>query len=100
MIREIVGDLRRAVNNAIVSARFHNTLAAATAAAVDLVAREHGTLPVVLSGGCFQNARLAESIVRRLAPRFSVYLHQRVPPGDGGIALGQAVIAATIAKGR
>ena len=100
MIREIVDELMRAVNNAIVSARFHNTLAAATAAAVALVARERGVLPVVLSGGCFQNARLAESIVRRLAPRFSVYLHQRVPPGDGGIALGQAVVAATVAKGR
>jgi hydrogenase maturation protein HypF len=49
---------------------------------------------VVLSGGCFQNARLAESIVGGLEPEFRVYVHRRVPPGDGGIALGQAVIAA------
>jgi hydrogenase maturation protein HypF len=53
---------------------------------------------VALSGGCFQNARLAEAIRRGLEPEFQVYLHERVPPGDGGIALGQAVIAAAKAR--
>jgi hydrogenase maturation protein HypF len=98
-------DLRPAVRHAVfeflggepvprIAARIHNTLAAAS---VDMVrAAAHGTrrLPVVLSGGCFQNARLAESIARGLEPEFSVHLHQRVPPGDGGLALGQAVVAA------
>jgi hydrogenase maturation protein HypF len=54
----------------------------------------------VLTGGCFQNARLAESVLARLDSQFVVHLHRRVPPGDGGIALGQAVVAAAIAKGR
>ena len=54
---------------------------------------------MVLSGGCFQNARLTETIVRGLRPDFTVYTHERVPPGDGGIALGQAMVAAARARG-
>jgi hydrogenase maturation protein HypF len=64
------------------------------------VAAAHGGLPVVLGGGCFQNPRLTESLVARLSPRFAVHLNRRVPPGDGGIALGQAAVAAAIVKGR
>jgi len=49
---------------------------------------------VVLSGGCFQNRYLTERTVARLrAENFSPYWHQRVPPNDGGIALGQVVAA-------
>jgi hydrogenase maturation protein HypF len=49
---------------------------------------------VVLSGGCFQNRYLTERAVRRLsAEGFRPYWHQRVPPNDGGIALGQVVAA-------
>jgi hydrogenase maturation protein HypF len=99
MVRDVVRELIAGVDVAAISARFHNTLAAATAAAVRLAARERGVLPVVLTGGCFQNRRLAESILARLASQLSVHLHRRVPPGDGGIALGQAVVAAAMAKG-
>jgi hydrogenase maturation protein HypF len=99
MVRDVVRELMAGVHLATISARFHNTLAAATDAAVRLVARERGVLPVVLTGGCFQNARLAESLLARLDSPFSVHLHRRVPPGDGGIALGQAVAAAAMAKG-
>jgi hydrogenase maturation protein HypF len=100
MVREVVRELSRGVPVESISAGFHNTLVAATAAAVRLTADAHGTLPVVLSGGCFQNRRLAEGIASRLASRFEVHLHERVPPGDGGIALGQAVVAAAVARGR
>jgi hydrogenase maturation protein HypF len=48
---------------------------------------------VVLTGGCLQNARLAEGLLGELSEAFRVYLHRQVPPGDGGIALGQAVVA-------
>jgi hydrogenase maturation protein HypF len=58
----------------------------------DVLARV-GPLPVVLSGGVFQNARLTESLLRGLGPSVTVVTHGNVPPGDGGIALGQAVIA-------
>ena len=81
-----------------IAARIHNTLAAVSVDLVRAAARGAGRLPVVLSGGCFQNARLAETIVRGLEPEFTVHLHHRVPPGDGGIALGQAVVAAAQAR--
>jgi hydrogenase maturation protein HypF len=54
-------------------------------------------MPVVLTGGCFQNARLAEGVKRRLQGDFDVHLHCEVPPGDGGIALGQALVADAVA---
>ena len=60
--------------------------------------RRTGVLPVVLTGGCFQNARLAEGLLGELSGSFRVYQHEQVPPGDGGIALGQAIVAdATLA---
>jgi hydrogenase maturation protein HypF len=99
MVRDVVRELVAGVHVTTISARFHNTLAAATAAAVRFAARERGHLPVVLTGGCFQNRRLSESLLARLGAQFAVYLHRRVPPGDGGIALGQAVVAAAMAKG-
>ena len=100
MVQAIVDDLGARVPAPIIAARFHNTLVEATAVAVESAARVHGALPVALSGGCFQNPRLAESLIARLSPRFDVYLNRRVPPGDGGIALGQAAVAAAVLKGR
>jgi hydrogenase maturation protein HypF len=75
----------------LIAASFHDTLAEATAALV------RGTglrLPVVLTGGCFQNARLTESVRGALVPELEVLLHRDVPCGDGGLSLGQAMIAA------
>jgi hydrogenase maturation protein HypF len=68
-------------------------MADVAAALVRRAARDHGRLPVVATGGCFQNARLAEGVLRRLQGDFDVRLHGEVPPGDGGIALGQALVA-------
>jgi hydrogenase maturation protein HypF len=71
--------------------KFHNTLAEM----IVQVAGKHVGLPVALSGGCFQNRLLTELTVARLeAGGVKVYWHQRVPPNDGGIALGQVVAAA------
>jgi hydrogenase maturation protein HypF len=83
-----------------VAAAFHNTLAKGTATLVRLAVSAHGHLPVVATGGCLQNARLAESIRSALAPDIAVRLHASVPPGDGGLALGQAVIADARARRR
>ena len=85
MIRMILKDPSNA------AARFHNSLAAAIVA----VAREADEECVVLSGGCFQNRYLTERTVKALRTAgFKPYWHQRIPPNDGGIAVGQIVAAA------
>jgi hydrogenase maturation protein HypF len=59
-----------------------------------MVGRSVGLERVVLTGGCFQNRRLTERAVQRLRSEgFRPYWHQRVPPNDGGISLGQVVAA-------
>jgi hydrogenase maturation protein HypF len=98
LVRAAVEDLLRGARPGIVSARFHNALVDAGAALIRRAAGEHGRLPVVLTGGCFQNARLAEGVRSRLGGEFDVRLHGAVPPGDGGIALGQAVVADAVAR--
>ena len=98
MVREIAFDVLAGRPAASISAAFHNTLVVATEALLRAAATRHGHLPVVLTGGCFQNARLAESLVSSLTGRFDVLLHEEVPPGDGGIALGQAVVADAVAR--
>jgi hydrogenase maturation protein HypF len=97
--RAAVRDALNRVAPGMISAAFHNTLVEATAALVRAAAAVHGRLPVVASGGCFQNARLAERVRAALVPEFDVRLHGDVPPGDGGIALGQAVIADARVRG-
>ena len=90
MVQEILTDVERKIPIGEISARFHNALTEGIVA----VAKRAGQNRVVLSGGCFQNRYLTERAVRRLqAEGFRPYWHQRVPPNDGGIALGQVVAA-------
>jgi hydrogenase maturation protein HypF len=90
MIREILSDRERGIAVGEIAAAFHETLAAAMVA----VAQRVGEETVALSGGCFQNRRLTEAAIRRLrSAGFRVLWHQRIPPNDGGIALGQVVAA-------
>ena len=98
LVRAAVVDLRAGQSAGTISARFHNALAAGAADLVWLAVEKAGRLPVVLTGGCFQNALLAERVQALLAPRLDVYLHGEVPPGDGGLALGQAVVADAITR--
>jgi hydrogenase maturation protein HypF len=91
MMRAILEDVAAGVAASRISAKFHNALAAAVVA----VARRTGERRVVLSGGCFQNVYLTQRTVRLLRDAgFQPYWHQRVPPNDGGIALGQIYVAA------
>ena len=86
MISEIIEDGKGKVSTATISAKFHNTLSSMI---VDVV-RTVGEKRIVLTGGCFQNKYLAERTVRLLRDQgFKPYWHQRVPPNDGGISLGQ-----------
>lgn len=91
MLGEILEDLRSGVDRSDIAKRFHNTLCQvilATAQQVDVDA-------VVLTGGCFQNRLLTETAIDRLRRNgFRPYWHQRIPPNDGGIAVGQIIGAA------
>jgi hydrogenase maturation protein HypF len=74
---------------------FHQALAEMLAEAGAMVAKSRRITRIVLSGGCFANRRLLKSLHRALRKReLEVYHHHLVPPGDGGIALGQAAVAA------
>ncbi len=92
-VKAAIDDLVAGRSAATISARFHNTIAAATIEVARAAGSSHRDMPVVLSGGCFQNARLAESIIDSLRPTSRVFMNREVPAGDGGIALGQAFIA-------
>jgi hydrogenase maturation protein HypF len=99
-VQDAVRDLMHGASVPIIAAAFHNTLADATAALVRHTADEHGHMPVVLGGGCFQNARLTAAVRAALEPEFEVWTAEQVPPGDGGIALGQALIADAVLRNR
>ena len=94
-IRAVAGDVAAGVPVGVVAARFHRGLAQATARACVLAAERHGVERAVLSGGVFQNRVLLEH-TRALLERagLRVLVPARVPPGDGGIAYGQAAVAA------
>ena len=102
VIRSAVADVRSGVPPSIISARFHNGLAAMVCAVCESVRAGRGLTEVALSGGVFQNVTLLKRTLERLrAAGFVVYTHRLVPPNDGGLALGQAVIAAALrAQGR
>ena len=91
-IAGVLEDLGRGTGIATVAGRFHRTLAQMIAA----VAEWAGLPRVVLTGGFFQNASVASLAARELATRrFEVVTHRRIPPNDGGLAVGQALVAAS-----
>jgi hydrogenase maturation protein HypF len=96
-LRAALADLEAAAPAGVVGARFHGMLASAVSA----VAVRVGIPRVGLSGGCFQSRLLTEGVSALLgAAGFTVFTAQRVPPNDGGIALGQLYAAANPALAR
>jgi len=97
MIAAILNDLGAKRSVGEIARRFHKTV-------VEIIvnlARIVGLEQVVLSGGCFQNRLLSEGTVERLsAESFRPYTHRRIPPNDGGIAAGQAIVAREILSRR
>lgn len=94
MIRAIVADMQTGLSSATISQRFHLGLARLIVAGVNHIRERRQVDCVALSGGVFQNRYLTEATLCLLQrEKFNVYVHRRVPPNDGGLALGQAVIA-------
>jgi hydrogenase maturation protein HypF len=95
-VRAVAEDVRAGVGAGTIAARFHNGLAGMIAGVCARLGEETGLSEVVLSGGVFQNVTLLAKTVPALeAAGFTVFTHLLVPPNDGGISLGQAVIAAS-----
>jgi hydrogenase maturation protein HypF len=101
VVRGVVEDLLRQVPAAQIAARFHATLADVLVRVCELIRARTAVAAVALSGGVFQNARLLEAAADRLEARgFEVYRHHQVPANDGGLALGQAAVAARWLAGK
>jgi hydrogenase maturation protein HypF len=93
----IIHDLRCGVPTGNIAAKFHNTMIECIVA----VARRVNENKVALTGGCFQNHYLSQRAVERLQSEgFTPYWHQRIPPNDGGLVLGQIIAAAKTLKGK
>ncbi len=94
MFEGLLADRRNGIAIGEIAYRFHVTVAEMIRAMCERIACETGLDTVALSGGCFQNRLLLAMVVPRLRETgFSVLLHRQVPCNDGGISLGQAVIA-------
>ena len=94
LFEALLADRRRGVGVGEMAYRFHVTVAEMVGAVCERIARETGLRTVALSGGCFQNRLLLVLVVPRLREvGLRVLLHRQVPCNDGGISLGQAVIA-------
>jgi hydrogenase maturation protein HypF len=100
-IERIAAEVRQGSPPPAIAARFHNTVAEAVVEVCRRLRAADKLNRVCLSGGTFQNMKLLARTLeglRRL--EFQVFIHAQVPPNDGGIALGQAMIAAAILEGR
>lgn len=97
IIRGVVKDLEDGVNISVISARFHFTLIRLFSDLCRIIRVSNGLERVVLSGGVFQNSIILSGLIKSLKKEgFKVFAHTKVPANDGGISLGQAVIASAI----
>jgi hydrogenase maturation protein HypF len=98
LVRAVVEDLGGGTDRSVVAARFHNGVAGLITDCCLRLRERHRLSTVALSGGVFQNLLLLHAAVGQLEERgFRVLTHSRVPCNDGGISLGQAVVAAAAA---
>lgn len=102
IIQGMVEDLQRATAIPIIAGKFHYTLSEIILHVTQRIRSQIGIDQVALSGGCFQNTLLLSKTVDALeGAGFTVFTHRRVPPNDGGLCLGQAVVAnARLVSGR
>lgn len=89
----ITDDVSKGVNRALISVKFHNTVANVILKIALRIGRSHGLTDVILSGGTFQNVYLLNRSMRLLAGEgMNVFINEKVPCNDGGISLGQAFL--------
>jgi len=94
LLSAVIEDLRQGISKGRISVKFHDTVARMINEMCHLIADETGLTQVALSGGVFQNRLLLRKTVNLLeSSGFQVFTHRQVPCNDGGISLGQAVIA-------
>jgi hydrogenase maturation protein HypF len=94
LLRAVILDIKDHGRQSIIAARFHNTIARMILETCQRIAKETGIKRAALSGGVFQNRLLVRKTVTLVeSAGFEVYTHRQVPCNDGGIALGQVVIA-------
>lgn len=99
MWQALLNDLLQHTPQAVIAAKFHTSLANAIVEMVDNLRQKNDIHQVVLTGGVFQNSLLLNQVTERLqALGSNVLTHSLVPPNDGGLSLGQAVIAAAKVK--
>lgn len=94
LIQAILKDIRDNIPVARISSRFHNGVANMVVAACKKLMESHGSKIVALSGGVWQNISLLNQTISKLSlSGFDVLIHQKVPANDGGLSLGQVMIA-------
>ena len=94
LLAAVIKDMRDNNSPSIISARFHNTVTQVIVETCRRISQQTGLKEVALSGGVFQNRLLLRLSVEALNQEgFTVFTHSLVPPNDGGISLGQAVVA-------
>lgn len=94
IIKNIVEDIEKNIDKSIIGKRFHNTVIAFTLEMTKLIRSKHKINSVALSGGVFQNEILLKGLYEKLIENnFKVYIHKDIPCNDGGISIGQLVIA-------
>ena len=93
----VAKDVARGIAPAVISCKFHQTLIRMFSDLCEVIRKENGLNRVVLSGGVFQNSLLLTGLINALEKRkFKVFSHNKVPANDGGISLGQALVAAAV----
>lgn len=99
MIKGVVEDCAAGASPAMISGRFHASVAGMIASTVESIGERNGIGDAALSGGAFQN-RLLSGLVRGMLRErgFMVWSNERVPANDGGVSLGQAAVACEILK--
>jgi hydrogenase maturation protein HypF len=97
LLAAVIRDVRAGVGADCIGARFHHTVRSIAMQSAQAVRASRGIRTVVLSGGVWQNGLLLELATGSLREAgFEVYTHRRVPANDGGLALGQAAVAAAM----